>query len=274
MKIKIAVVQFEIKQFHPEINLKRAEQFVRKAASAGADIVSFPEDFITGPVGRKPEFADNSHQYRNLFISWARKYRIDIVAGSVIEREKNRLYNTCYYIDAKGKVLARYRKVNLWVTEKAYMSPGTEAVVIKTKFGRIGLTICWDLIFPEIFRDMMKKGVEIVFCVTLWKYKDAGRGLKYNPNAEIEAVNALCTARAFENETAIVFCNAAGTLAGTKDKDKLVGRSQIALPFKGCVRRFDHEREGMFIREIDTDILNVAEEAYQIKQDLGIGKRK
>jgi predicted amidohydrolase len=268
MKVRIAVVQFPIRQFDPPGNLKRAEAYIRNASAKGAQIIAFPEDFLTGPVGKRPDLADNAHQYRDRFIAWARKYKIDIVAGSVIEREGKNLFNTCYYVDAGGKVLGRYRKVNLWVTEKTYMTPGKEAVVVKTRYGRIGLTICWDLIFPEIFRSMMKKGAQIVFCVTLWKYKDAGRGVEYNPNAEIEAVNSLCTARAFENEIAVIFCNAAGKLGGPSGKERLVGRSQIALPFLGSVRRFDHEREGMFIREIDTDVLSVAENAYQIKQDL------
>src|SRR3989338_1087865 len=103
MKIKIAVVQFEIKQFSPERNLKKAEIFIRKAAGARAQIIVFPEDFITVPLIGKIEFADSKNKYREYFQLMAKKYGIDIVPGSFIERDKTGLYNTTYYIDSKGK---------------------------------------------------------------------------------------------------------------------------------------------------------------------------
>ena len=93
--------------------------------------------------------------------------------------------------------------------------------------------------------------------------------MKHNRHAEIKLVNALCVARAFENEVVLVYANAAGTVGG--EDGTLIGQSQITVPFKGALRSLNHNQEAMFIAEVDTSILVDAEEAYQIKQDLKTG---
>jgi predicted amidohydrolase len=82
-------------------------------------------------------------------------------------------------------------------------------------------------------------------------------------------VNALCVTRAFENEIVLIYANVAGT-SGYEGHNG-IGQSQITLPFKGAVSSLNHNREAMFIQEVDTSILADAEEAYQIKQDLKNG---
>lgn len=273
MKIKIAVVQFEIKQYAPEDNLKRAEGFINKASLAKADIIVFPEDFITGPIAGKREFADSKNYYRKHFQYLAKKYKIDIVPGSLIEEDKSGLYNVSYYIDFLGQVKSQYRKINLWHPERSYLNPGYEVAVSNTKFGKVGLLICWDLIFPEVFRKMAKIGVNLVICPSYWCYGDAGKiGNFYNKDSEINLVDSLCVGRAFENEIAFVYCNAAGKLDLIKEKiriqDTLIGHSQISVPFKGCIKRLEHNKEEMFIQELDTSILNDSEVVYKIRKDL------
>src|SRR6266568_1682794 len=98
MKLNIAVVQFAIMQFEPEYNLKKAEQFIREAASQ-AHIIVFPEDFVTGPLSGHREYADHDGRYVQHFQQLAVRYGIDIVPGSIIENDGERLYNTTYYID-------------------------------------------------------------------------------------------------------------------------------------------------------------------------------
>ena len=268
MKLKIAVVQFEIKRLCPEANLKKAEKFIKKASLSKAQVIVFPEDFVTDPIVGKREFADSTNKYRNHFQGLAKKYSIDIVPGSIIEEDKLGLHNTTYYIDSTGKVKSRYRKVNLWHPERSYITPGHVVPVFKTKFGKIGLMICWDLIFPEIFRKMVKRGVEIIICPSYWCYGDAGNGVKFDANSEIKLVDSLCVGRAFENEIIFVYCNAAGKLNLGKYSDTLIGHSQITIPFKGCVKKLDHNKEEMFIQEIDTAILKTAEKSYKIREDL------
>jgi predicted amidohydrolase len=269
MKCKIAVVQFDIKRLDPEYNLKKAERFIKKAKDSDAQIIVFPEDFITDPIVGKKEFADSENKYRNHFQNLAKKYNIDIVPGSIIEKDKFGLSNVSYYIDATGEVKSKYKKINLWHPERNYINPGHELSIFNTKYGIVGLIICWDLVFPEIFRKMAKKGVNIVICPSYWCYGDAGKiGNSYDKNSEIKLVDSLCISRAFENELIFVYCNAAGKLDLGKYSDTLIGHSQITVPFKGVISKLDHNKEDMIIQEIDTDIVKDAEKVYKIREDL------
>ncbi len=122
--------------------------------------------------------------------------------------------------------------------------------------------------FPEVFREMVKRGVKIIYCPSYWSFEDTGVGLKHNKNSEIELVNSLSVARAFENEIVFVYANAAGKHRIKGHKETLIGRSQITVPFKGVVRKLVHNKEGMFIQAVDTNILNDAERAYRIRKYL------
>lgn len=272
MKFKIAVVQFKINQFYQNDNLLRAEKFIKKASNLKAGIIIFPEYFVNGPNLDNLKNFDTSGRQKKYFQNLAKNYRIDIVAGSIVEKDRKKLYNTSYYIDSGGKVLAKYRKINLWHTEKPYLSAGTKTSVFNTRFGKAGLIICWDLFFPEVFRSMMQKGVELIFCPSYWRFEDAGIGLKHDKNSEIKLIDSICTARAFENEIIFVYCSAAGREMIGNSLDTLTGHSQIALPFKGCVRKFEHNREAMFIQEVDTDILKDSEKVYKIRENIKIRK--
>jgi predicted amidohydrolase len=115
---------------------------------------------------------------------------------------------------------------------------------------------------------MFRKKAELAFVPSLWCRQDAGKGIKFNKNAEIELVNSVATARAFENEMNIAFINGAGKFSINGSVGNLIGHTQIASPFLGTVGRLDHNEEGMLIKQIDTAILPVAEDAYKIREDL------
>src|SRR5436853_7525999 len=111
MAVKIAVVQFAIQQFVPLENLRKAEQFIKEAGSQQAQIIVFPEDFVTGPLSGNKAFADYEGRYARHFHQLAAQYSIDLVPGSIIEGDSTGLYNTTYYIDRSGEIQARYHKV-------------------------------------------------------------------------------------------------------------------------------------------------------------------
>jgi len=269
MQINIAVVQFEIQPFAPAENLARAEQFIKEASSK-ADMIVFPEDFLTGPLAGNKALVDYEGYYVRYFQRLAIKYEIDLVPGSIVEDDHKGLYNKTYYIDKTGAVRGKYRKVNLWHPERTYLTPGNSSCVLDTQYGRVGLIICWDLIFPEVFRRMLQQDVEIVICPSYWCFEDASVGLIHEPNSEIKLVNAVCTARTFENEIILVFANAAAYNSVQSGTDQLIGRSQITAPFKGPLHILPHADEEMFIQSVDTDILKDAEYAYTIRKDLGM----
>lgn len=268
--MNIAVVQFAINQFAPEKNLAKAEQFIAEASPEN-DLVVFPEDVIAGPLNGRNEFADYNGYYVKHFQQLASTYNIDIVPGSIIEGDDTGLYNTTYYIDSKGEIRGRYRKVNLWLPERSYITPGRDISVFNTRIGKVGLIICWDLMFPEMFRAMVRRGVEIVICPSYWCFEDAGTGLKHDTMAEVKLVNALCVTRAFENEIVLVYANAAGRLTLDEGTETLIGQSQVTVPFKGALGMMGHNQEEMIYVKVDKDILRDAEEVYEIRKDLQKG---
>jgi len=279
MQINIAVVQFGIQPFAPaetlaEAELRvqqasvRVEHFIRKASSR-ADIIVFPENFLTVILADKV-LADYESRYVQHFQRLASEYNIDLVPGSFIEGDQDGLYNTTYYIDKTGSIRGKYRKINLWHHERLLLTPGDVTSVFDTQYGRIGLIICWDLMFPEVFRAMLQQGVEMVICPSFWSFEDAGIGLKYDPDAEIKLVDALCTARAFENEIILVYANASGKCVGPEGILRLIGHSQITAPFTGPLHILPHSNQEMFIQSVDTAILKATEDTYSIKKDLGV----
>ena len=179
MKCRIAVVQFKTELYNPDINIDRMREFVKEAAGEQADVIVFPEDFITGPVRERLDLVDAEGLYVHLFRECARENGIDIAAGSIIEKIEGTIFNTSYYIDRKGEILSRYSKVHLWITERQFVTPGNRIEPFKTAYGMVGLSICWDLAFPEVYRTYAVKGAEIVFNASFWGYEDAGEKLCY-----------------------------------------------------------------------------------------------
>ncbi len=279
MQINIAVVQFGMQPFAPAETLAEAELRVQQAltrmelfikeASSRADIIVFPEYFLSVVLEDKV-LADYESRYVQHFQHLAAKYSIDLVPGSFTEGDEDGLYNTTYYIDKTGTIRGKYRKINLWHTERPFVTPGNATSVFDTQYGRVGLIICWDLMFPEIFRSMLRQNVEIVICPSFWCFEDAGIGLKYDPNAEIKLVDALCTARAFENEIILVYANAGGKFLGSQGILRLIGHSQITTPFTGPLHILPHSNQEMFIQSVDTFILKDTEDSYTIRKDLGV----
>lgn len=270
-KIRVAVAQFEIAQYKPDNNLKKAEEFIKKVFGK-ADIIVFPEDFVTGPIESRHSLASKDGKFLRFFQNLAQKFKIDIVPGSIIIEKDGKLYNTAYYIDNTGKVLGEYQKINLWHPERSHFEAGDKINVFDTRFGKVGLAICWDLIFPEPFREMAKQGAEIIICPSYWCYGDSAPVNAVNLNAEIDGVDALCIARAYEDNVIMVYCNAAGNIQIGSYKDRLIGHSQITAPILGVIKKLDHNKEELFISEVDLSILKDSESVYKIREDLKNGK--
>lgn len=264
--LNIALVQFSITHLQPEINIARIEQFVQKAKQQDAQVIIFPEDCMTGSI-----FGDLSHLEReNRFLHWfqdlARKYEIDIVTGSWMKETPQGVVNSSHYIDASGKVLGTYYKNHLYLSETKFLSPGTEVSVFDTKYGKAGIIICWDILFPEIFDRMNQLGVQIVYCPSYWYKEIAGEGLQKNFNCEEQHLDALCLTRAVENNILFVYTNAAGIMnCSHEDTDTLVGHSQISLPIAGTVAIMKHNHEDIIIQKVDTSFLEIAKNEYKLR---------
>lgn len=136
----------------------------------------------------------------------ARSVNAHVVLGSFIERSPDGLHNTTAVIDPRGRLLATYRKVHVFgygSREIELVTGGTEPVVVDTGVGRLGLAICYDLRFPELFRALVDRSAQVFVVPAAW------------PGSRTEHWRLLLRARAVENQAYVVACNGAGDSAGT-----------------------------------------------------------
>jgi predicted amidohydrolase len=212
--------------------------------------------------------------YTEEFCQLAKEYGLYLIMGTIIEREGDNLYNTSLLIDDTGKILGKYRKIKLWAGEKNYIKRGENAEVFETKFGKIGIEICWDLAFPEITKEMMLKGARMIFCTSFWlagdKYGSITspevRGKIPEIDTESIFVDACVPARAIENEVIFIYVNGCGEFSTAKFTDRLIGHTQIAVPFYSTVAKAGDE-ETLLISEIDLELTELAEKSYEIRED-------
>jgi predicted amidohydrolase len=261
----IALVQFFISHLQPETNIAQIEKFIQQAKEQNTQVIIFPEDCMTSSI-----FGDLSqlerddiflHQFQNL----AQKYQIDIVTGSWMKETSTGAFSSSSYINSLGEVLGTYHKNHLYLSERKFLSPGTEVSVFDTAYGKAGIIICWDIMFPEIFDRMKQLGVQIVYCPSYWYKEVAGEGLKYNSECEEQHLDALCLARAVENNIVFIYANAAGVMTFPNGStDTLVGHSQIAVPIAGTLAKMNHNNEEMLIQKVDMSFLEIAGRAYKL----------
>jgi predicted amidohydrolase len=149
-----------------ENNLGFYSDVIMKAGRAGADILCLGEGVTVVSTGRS--YVDVSETIpgpsTKILGEAAKNAGIYVVAG-IYEREGSLVYNTAVLIDRHGKVAGKYRKTHLPQTEvEGGLTPGSEYPVFETDFGKIGIEICYDNFFPEVARNLVMNGAEIIFC--------------------------------------------------------------------------------------------------------------
>jgi deaminated glutathione amidase len=173
MAIRVAAVQLNSRE-DKRRNLAAAERLVRAAAADGAEIVALPEKWnLLGPpealvAGAEPLDGPSVNAAR----SWARELGIQLVAGSISEHVegRKRLANTSLLIDPAGKIAAAYRKIHMFDVDVGGVSyresdveePGDEIVVADAGGPKVGLSVCYDLRFPELYRILAIRGAKLI----------------------------------------------------------------------------------------------------------------
>jgi deaminated glutathione amidase len=234
-------------------NLATAERLVRRAAERGAALVGLPENVAW--MGPEPERASAAEPLDGPtlahFADLARRLGIHLLAGSVLEAGApgGRLHNTSVLFGPSGERLAVYRKMHLFdvevgdgqtYRESAAVAPGSEVVSAETSLGHVGLSVCYDLRFPELYRALSARGAVLLTvpsAFTLATGKDHWE--------------VLLRARAIEN-LAYVLAPAQG---GRHPGDRLThGHALIADPWGLVVARAS-EGEGVVVAEMDASLL-------------------
>lgn len=174
--VKVAATQMSCSN-DVEANIRKAEQLVREAAEQGAQIILLQELFETPYFCQKEkaeyyQFATEVEQNQAItrFKEVARELQV-VLPISFYEKKNNARYNAIAIIDADGSVKGVYRKSHIpdgpGYEEKFYFNPGdTGFKVWNTRYGKIGVAICWDQWFPEAARIMALKGAELLFYPT------------------------------------------------------------------------------------------------------------
>ena len=150
----------------PAGNRRLLEPFIETAAGKKADLVVLGE--CVTKVGHALSFAKVAEAIpgpsTKFFGGLARKHNLYIVAG-LIERQAHMIYNTAVLIGPDGRLIGKYRKACLPREEiKAGITPGSDYPVFQTRFGAVGLMVCWDVFFPEVARSLANRGAEVIAC--------------------------------------------------------------------------------------------------------------
>lgn len=256
-----------------EHNFNNACSFIRSAASQGCDLAVLPEYHLDGWTPEDPLFRAQSldyDKYLPAYCSLAKELKICIVPGTILVKDGEDLLNIAYFISNDGTILSSYQKKNLWHPEKQHLISSEHMAheAFDTPIGKVGMLICWDLAFPEAFRELISQGAQTIIIPTFWTHADCSpEGLAYNPESEAVFLESTITSRTFENTCAVVFANAGGEAGHTKP-GTYCGRSQVAVPFKGSLGSLGEE-EGMAVFDLDMQIMAEAEKYYKVREDLG-----
>ncbi len=230
--VKVGVVQARPDIGNKKANIKKMETYLKRHR---CDIMVFPEMYLTGyscgdELYRCAESA-TGHSCRSV-LKLAEKYDTYVIFGMAErDEEQHRLYNAAVTAGPDGD-LHTYRKMHLAdfgpFHEHQFFSKGTEPVLIDTKLGKVGLTICYDIFFPELAKNYALKGAEMVVCISA------------SPTFSRRFFECMVPARAIENTVFVLYSN-------------LVGREKGLVFWGGsmvCGPRGDVKVQGEYYKEV------------------------
>src|SRR6059058_4939373 len=247
-RIRVACVQMTSRR-DKAANLERAESLVARAASTGADVVVLPEKWNL--IGSADDYRAAAEPLEGgesvqAMSAWARTLGVSLVGGSITERRDGRekLSNTSCVFDADGELVAVYRKIHLFdvevgghvYRESEAEEAGTEPVLAHIEDWPVGLSVCYDLRFPELYRILALEGSELV-TVPAHFTTPTGR----------DHWHVLLRARAIENQCYVA---AAAQVGETTPGKPAYGRSLIADPW-GVVLAQAPDEQTVIAAELD-----------------------
>jgi len=233
--IRCASIQFNISLGYIDANLDKAVAALRRVARQGAKLAVLPEMWSCGYDYRNlAELAKETPAVLKSIQEECRELGM-VCVGSLPELEEGTIYNTAYLID-KGELVGSYRKLHLFSTmrEDRYLGAGNQALVAETSLGRLGIAICYDLRFPELFRKLALEGAEIICIPAEW------------PKPRQEHWKTLLRARAIENQLFVIAANC----CGVQGKLDFFGLSQLISPL-GTVLQVAGEEDTELVANLD-----------------------
>jgi len=259
-KIKLALCQISNERENKDANLQKIEALTQRAKQEGADLAVFPEMSLTGYVLHDQVYGlaetipgPSIKRVEKL----AKKTGMHIIFGmpELCEKAQATIYNTAVLVGPKG-LIGKYRKMYLPThsvfEEKRYFRPGYEPAAFQTDLGNIGLTICYDVFFPEVFRLPRLKGAQLIVCISA------------SPAVRRDYFEILTAARALENTTYLAYVN----LSGVEDGLQFWGGSRLVSPTGDVLAKAKYDEEDFIICEVDYADLRTAETFIPTLRDL------
>ncbi|MFN7171726.1 MAG: carbon-nitrogen hydrolase family protein [Fimbriimonadaceae bacterium] len=245
--VRVATVQTDVVFDSPSINAERAREYIESLAAKGVQVIILPEAFLTGYCVEEQELA------RSIAIDWPfsseavpRDHPLQVVreaaerAGVVVivgfaERDDQGVYNSAAIFEPDAEP-RKYNKTHLpFLGFDRFVTPGEDLPVFETKFGRIGVLICFDVRHPEPARVLAMKGAQLIVVPTNWP-----------EGAEISA-DVLAVARAAESRVFVASSNRVGEENGFR----FIGKSKIIDPTGRVLQSADHRNEEVLVADLD-----------------------
>ncbi len=258
---RIGVVQWQMRAFNNvEEFLHQAEFFVDAVAGYKSDLVLFPELFNApllknfnqeNPAEAMRSLSDYSDEIRAAFVNMALSYNTNIIAGSIPLLKNDSLYNVSYLCRRDGTWGAQH-KIHITPDEAQYwgLKGGDENRIFDTDIGKIGILICYDVEFPELARNLVDKGMTILFVPFLTDTKNA-----------YLRIRRCAQARAIENECYVAISGSVGNLPKVENMDIQYSQSAVftpsdfAFPHDAIAAEATPNTEMTLMVDLDLDLL-------------------
>lgn len=252
----------------PDINtnLKSAEKLIREAVTQNAQFVSTPENtcHIRHPSTEKLKSTpwQKDHAGVGFFSDLSKELKITLHIGSMaVKAAENKLFNRSFLFGPDGKLIASYDKIHLFDVqlptgevhrESAIMQAGEQAVIADTTFAKIGMSICYDLRFSHLYRDMAKRGADIMLIPAAFTV----------PTGKAHW-SILNRARAIETGSFVVSAAQVGTHDGGR---KTYGHSMIISPWGEVLAEGREDQEGIILADLELSKVRQARDAIPALQ--------
>ena len=247
---------------NPSLNLGKAERLICEAAKKGAQIVCLPELFnslyFPQEEGPAPPAETIPCETTTTLSNAAKRNKIVLVGGSIYEKTDGRHYNTALVFDEEGEIVGKYRKVHVpndpGYYEQSYFDSGTEYHVFPTRYGKIGVLICFDQWYPEPARIMKLSGADIIFYPTAI---GSVKGIDQVEGDWHEAWENVQRGHAISNSIIVTAVNRVGSEKGMT----FWGGSFVYNQFGKLLLRAD-DSEGVFLTSCDISLGTSIEEGW------------
>ncbi|MEP6477129.1 MAG: carbon-nitrogen hydrolase family protein [Actinomycetota bacterium] len=234
-----------------EANVATAEQLLHQAADDGADLAALPEVFtyLGRSSGRAAAAEPVPGPTTERLSAVARDREIWVLGGSVLEAHDGLIFNTSVLFDRAGELAAIYRKIHLYdvelpdqapIRESDTFTPGEQLVTHPTEQARLGLSICYDLRFPELYRGLMVLGAEVLLVPSQFQHTTGAAHWE-----------VLLRARAIENQCFVVAPAQWGAFGREGSNRRSHGHSMIVDPWGRVVVEAPEEGDGVVTADLD-----------------------